>query len=252
MSVVTSSATSGRRIRLRTVKRIFTHFGPHLRPYRRPLPGAWICMLGITAMELARPWPIKVIFDVILVPRQTTELFKNVSLLVSDTRILLAAVALSILVIAVGKGVFGYGRAFLTASVGQKVMGSLRRQLYRHVQRLSRSFHDANRSGDLFTRLTGDLLSEPAYERAAPRISPSVAEVRARCWQWWQAEMARRAEESRPGARRGQLHPRPLRRLDHDHGGRGRRCLAADPWWAAPSAGVAMKPGNENGIRQGA
>ena len=41
--------------------------------------------------------------------------------------------------------------------MGQKVVAAIRWQLYSHIQRLSRSFHDAHHSGDLLVRLTGDI-----------------------------------------------------------------------------------------------
>jgi ABC-type multidrug transport system fused ATPase/permease subunit len=37
------------------------------------------------------------------------------------------------------------------------VIATIRQKLYSHIQRLSHSFHDTRQSGDLFTRLTGDI-----------------------------------------------------------------------------------------------
>ena len=57
-----------RRINPSALRRIFAHLAPHLQPHRRTLLAAAGCMLGVTAMELLRPWPIKFVFDAILIP----------------------------------------------------------------------------------------------------------------------------------------------------------------------------------------
>lgn len=144
-------------MRLRTIPRILAHFGHHLRPYWWALLAAWFCTLGAAAMELLRPWPIKLIFDLILAPKGHREILDRFPLLRGNTGTLLAGLAFSILLIAILAGLFRYGQAYLTSSLGQKVVAALRRQLYSHIQRLSRSFHDTHHSGDLLMRLTGDI-----------------------------------------------------------------------------------------------
>ena len=145
------------KIQPKAVRRIFGHFGRHVRPHWRTLLLAGVCTLGASAMELLRPWPIKLVFDVILAPRANTAFWDELPLLGRNTNALLATIALSVLVIAALAGLFRYGQKYLTASVGQKVVAAIRRQLYRHIQRLSRSFHTGHHSGDLLVRLTGDI-----------------------------------------------------------------------------------------------
>jgi ATP-binding cassette subfamily B protein len=153
----TMAGTLRGRIKPGSIRRIFRHFGPHLRPYRAKLVMAAVCMVGATAMELLRPWPLKLIFDGILMPTaDAQELLSHLPFLAGTERLLLA-IALAVLAIAVAGGLFRYGQAYLSASVGQKVIAAVRFQLYGHIQRLSQSFHDARSSGDLMTRLTGDI-----------------------------------------------------------------------------------------------
>src|SRR5439155_1714743 len=45
---------------------------------------------------------------------------------------------------------------FITSSIGYKMVYALRRELFAHLQRLSLSFHNHARSGDLMTRIAGD------------------------------------------------------------------------------------------------
>ena len=84
-------------------------------------------MIGATAMELLRPWPLKLIFDGILMPTPSAgELLAYVPALAGNPERLLLAIALSVLVIAIAGGLFRYGQAYLTASAGQKVIAAIR------------------------------------------------------------------------------------------------------------------------------
>jgi ABC-type multidrug transport system fused ATPase/permease subunit len=137
---------------------IFSYFKPFLKPHRQTLTVAGFSMLGMTVMELLRPWPIKLIFDAILIPqKETLTLLENIHPALIEQQALLIVLTLSILFIAIFAGLFGFGQAYLTASVGQRVVAAIRHHLYSHVQRLSHSFHDETALGDLITRLTGDI-----------------------------------------------------------------------------------------------
>lgn len=147
-----------RRVEPGSIRRVFRHFGPHLRSYRSTLAIAALCTLGATVMELLRPWPLKLIFDGILMPTEGVRGFLDrLPLVGGEPGALLAAIALAILAIAVAGGLLRYGQAYLTSLVGQKIVAKIRVQLYGHIQRLSQSFHDTKSSGDLMTRLTGDI-----------------------------------------------------------------------------------------------
>jgi ABC-type multidrug transport system fused ATPase/permease subunit len=155
---ITSARRSRGHVAPGSIRRIFRHFGPHLRPYRAKLAAAALFMIGATTMELLRPWPLKLIFDGILLPTASArELLAHVPALAAHPERLLIAIALAVLAIAIAGGLFRYGQAYLTASAGQKVIAAIRVQLYSHIQRLSQSFHDTKSSGDLMTRLTGDI-----------------------------------------------------------------------------------------------
>ena len=140
------------RRRLRALRHVFRLFAPHLRPHRARMLAAWLCMVGATAMYLAQPWPIKLIFDHVLMPVDDAGWLAGRSAGEITT-----GAALALLVIALLRGLFGYGQTYLTASVGQRVIASVRTRLFRHIQRLSHSFHDEHHSGDLLLRLTGDI-----------------------------------------------------------------------------------------------
>lgn len=130
------------RVKFSAIKRLFAHFGHYTRPHRKALALAGLLTLGGTLTTILRPWPLKFVFDTILK---------------GGTGAMLPLVALAILLIAVFDGLFEYGQNYFMTTVGQKTVSAIRRDLFSHIQRLSRSFHDARQSGDLLIRLTGDI-----------------------------------------------------------------------------------------------
>jgi ABC-type multidrug transport system fused ATPase/permease subunit len=115
-------------------------------------------MLGTTAMGILKPWPLKFIFDGVLIPQSEPGTAADYALvLTGGPDLLLAVTALSILAIAILSGLFGYGQTYLLSSAGQRVIASIRLQLYRHIQRLSHSFHDERSFGDILARLGSDV-----------------------------------------------------------------------------------------------
>ncbi len=133
------------------------HFGQHIRPYWKLLLVGWICMALVAGLQLLKPWPLKLVFDAILMPIEGLWLFERFPGLANQPGVLLAVIALSIMVIAVLAGIAGFGHNYIFKSVGQRVLAVIRRQFYSHIQGLSHSFHDQNQSGDLLVRLTGDI-----------------------------------------------------------------------------------------------
>jgi ABC-type multidrug transport system fused ATPase/permease subunit len=125
----------------------------------RPLLGAAGCSLGYSAARLAEPWPLKVIFDNVLIgtPLATPIPWLDRAVANDRTRILLLAIG-AILVLAFLRSLFYYYQRFLTARVGQQVVAKVRQRLFAHLQRLSLSFHARSSTGDLLTRLTGDIV----------------------------------------------------------------------------------------------
>jgi ATP-binding cassette subfamily B protein len=149
------------RFSLGELRRVYSFFGGHIRPYYRRLAVALLCTFGAIAMNLLRPWPIKVVFDYILLPK-TTPLRMGPFELPFDILhwpklTILGATCVAIVAIALLSGIFNYFQTWLIASSGQGVVFSIRRRLFGHLQKLSLSFHDRSRSGDLLMRLTGDI-----------------------------------------------------------------------------------------------
>jgi ABC-type multidrug transport system fused ATPase/permease subunit len=115
--------------------------------------------LGYTLMRLAEPWPLKFIFDHVLVnvPLQMPLPSWIVDGVGDERMAILTASAIAILGLALLRGIFYYYQNVFVSQVGQEVVLAMRRRLFAHLQRLSLSFHNQSSTGDLITRLTGDI-----------------------------------------------------------------------------------------------
>ncbi len=162
---------------VRASARAMRRFRSEISGHWLTLLGAVLCAMGYTAMRIAEPWPLKFIFDNVLTgqPLETSVPWLNDLLAGSRTRILLAA-TLAILILAALRGVFYYYQTYLTSRVGQAIVLNVRRKLFAHIQRLSLRFHHESSTGDLLTRLTGDInnLRELLVASAVPLVSETV------------------------------------------------------------------------------
>jgi len=70
---------------------------------------------------------------------------------------LITTLALLMVVVAMVGGVFQFLQGFLAENVSQGVAFDLRNELYEKIQRLSFSYHDKSRTGQLMTRATSDV-----------------------------------------------------------------------------------------------
>src|SRR5580692_8710082 len=136
-----------------------------LKPYSGRLLIAFVAAIGEGIADLASPWPLKIVFDDILKPKQTTGWLNNLvhSMAGTDKLAILKFAAVAALIIAIVGAVCSYFEKSSTTTVGQWVMHDLRRTLYAHIQRLSLSFHDASQTGDLISRVTSDIDSVQSF-----------------------------------------------------------------------------------------
>src|SRR5438034_470766 len=129
-----------------------------LYPHIVPLSLAFIAVIGESITDLLEPWPLKVVFDYGFGSKRMPDwLASMVSFIGDDKFSILNFAVLAVIVIALFGAVSSYFEKYLTTSVGQWVMHDLRRVLYSHIQRLSLSYHDKKRTGDLISRVTTDI-----------------------------------------------------------------------------------------------
>jgi ABC-type multidrug transport system fused ATPase/permease subunit len=147
-----------RRVSLRRLRVVAADLVPYLQPVRREVWAAIACSVGVVATSIARPWPIKIVFDYALLPDQRVKWVFPYALIKGYGPMGVASIACGLLlVISLLWGLFTYLQRFLIASAGQKVTYGVRRKLFAHLQRLSIGYHRSQRMGDLLLRVTGDV-----------------------------------------------------------------------------------------------
>src|SRR5262245_6459743 len=130
-----------------------------LRRHWRALALALIAVLGETLADVLEPWPIKIVVDSVLQSKRLPGWLDAAVASRFGTQpiaVLNFAVA-AVAGIAIIGGVSSYFEKYFTTSTAQWVGHDLRRTLYNHIQRLSLSEYDKVRTGDLITRVTGDI-----------------------------------------------------------------------------------------------
>ena len=130
-----------------------------LRPHWPQLALAFVAVLGESITDLLEPWPLKIVFDNVLGSKKLPDWLASIVHSVAGTNktSILSFVVVMVLIIAAVGAVSTYFEKYLTTSVAQWVSHDLRRTLYNHIQKLSLSFHDNKRTGDLISRITSDI-----------------------------------------------------------------------------------------------
>jgi ATP-binding cassette subfamily B protein len=126
----------------------------YLRPYWLTFALALGQLFFISALELLKPWPLKIIIDNVLsdnpLPWGFAPSWSAESVLV------LACTGLVVVYLLLGG--LRLLNDYTTIRIGQSMVNDLRRDLYSHIQRLSLSFYRRQQIGDLMYRITADTM----------------------------------------------------------------------------------------------
>ena len=129
-----------------------------LKPYKGPLIVAFIAMLVETAADLAEPWPLKIVLDNVLGHHPLPHFLSGLrDVLGAHKGGTIAVAAVATVVIALVNSVASYFDSYLTTSVGQYLAHDLRRKVYHHLQRLSLSYYDHHKIGNILSTITDDI-----------------------------------------------------------------------------------------------
>ncbi len=160
-------------------KRLHQIFLSHLRQVKGRLGLAALCTLGVAAAELLKPWPLKIILDHGILDKPLPHFLGFLHGVVAGSKIMLVvAASCAIVLIALCGGLFSYSQIFITSSLGYKMVYALRRELFAHLQRLSLSFHNHARSGDLMTKIAGDTNTlKDIFAESILKFSSQILEV---------------------------------------------------------------------------
>ena len=124
--------------KINSYKRLLTY----LYPYKSKLLLSILCMLVVASSNLIVPWIIKDVIDKVLDKRDVY---------------MLSLVIIGVLVVFLFRGITTFGHRYLMGFIGQSVIMDLRNVLYKHLQKLSVSYYDKRRIGDIMSNLTNDI-----------------------------------------------------------------------------------------------
>lgn len=161
---------------LPSLRRLLQAFWPYIRRQQRLAVGSLAAMLAGVGLKLLEPWPLKWVFDYALpigdVPNRGLlhSYFTGLSPMA-----VLAIAAATVVTVSAARALAEYCSSIGFAIVGNRVLAAVRNDLYRHLQRLSLSYHTQARGGDLTVRVVGDV--NMLKDVAASAILPLIANI---------------------------------------------------------------------------
>jgi ATP-binding cassette subfamily B protein len=135
--------------------RLIQRLWPYLRGHRTLLILSTLAMIAEILLRVLEPWPLKWVFDYLAGSSKNTPHFLNFRHI--DSAVFFILIAIAVVVVTVLRSLADYSNTVGYTLVGNKVLGDLRMDLYKHIQRLSLSFHNKAKAGDLVLRLTADI-----------------------------------------------------------------------------------------------
>ncbi|HTM52312.1 MAG TPA: ABC transporter ATP-binding protein [Bryobacteraceae bacterium] len=152
---MSAHATSHKKLQIRDL----------LKPHANKLILGALAAIGGGIANLLEPWPLKIVLDNVLKSEPKHGWLNKwiLSIAGPDKFGVVAFAAAAVLVVAVFGAVCSYAQKSLTTTVGQWVLHDLRQNLYFHIQRLSMAYYDKARTGDLISRVTGDIDSIQSF-----------------------------------------------------------------------------------------
>jgi len=101
-----------------------------------------VCLVASTLLQLTFPLFIGRIVDSAIT-------YKDMAMMTASAVVLVGVFAV--------QAVFNFGQSYLTSYTGERLVADVRKSLFTHLQRLSLSFYDNQRVGELTSRLSNDV-----------------------------------------------------------------------------------------------
>ena len=153
--------------------RIWRHFWPYIRKQQTLILGSSIALFTEIGLRLLEPWPLKIVFDRVLVPNSKIHHWSIPGIDTLTPSTLLTLAVLGVVAIAGLQALAAYSHTVGFALAGNRVLTEVRQDLYRHLQGLSLSFHTKARNGDLILRVISDVgvIQEVTVTAVVPLIA---------------------------------------------------------------------------------
>jgi len=145
--------------------RLLYRLVPYLRPYWHLLVIGGLLALVVAGAEGMTAWLVKPAMDDIFLKRDV---------------LMLKLLPLALLAVYLAKGAGRFGQSYLMASVGERVIARIRREMYTHIQGMPLAFFASRHSADLMSRVVTDVnrlarLSSSVLVMAVRQIGTIVA-----------------------------------------------------------------------------
>ncbi|MEL6492616.1 MAG: ABC transporter ATP-binding protein [Cyanobacteria bacterium J06621_3] len=139
------------------LQRLVRRFWPQIAKQKGLLTLAGLALIAKVLSRLIAPWPLKLIFDFVLVPDAHNAELDWPLLRDMSTSMLLFVLSFAIIATSLLRATAAYISLVGLSVAASRIIADIRADLYAHIQQLSLSFHYQSKSGDLITRITSDI-----------------------------------------------------------------------------------------------
>lgn len=154
------------------LRRTLHRFAPHLRSQRRLLLLGLLALFVEVGMRLLEPWPLAWVIDAVVAAAGA-----DLSVAApDDLGAVLVVASIAVAGVIALRALASFAMTICFALAGNRVLTRVRAELFAHLNRLPMAFHDRARTGDLVTRVTGDVgrLQEATVTAALPLLGNTV------------------------------------------------------------------------------
>ncbi len=161
------------------LRRTLHRFRHQVAAERRLIALGLLALFAEVGLRLLEPWPLAYVLDAIVAntgadlttltkPNRASPIPAIPGL--ADLTALIIVCAIAVVGAVALRAAAAYAMTICFALAGNRVLTRVRTELYSHLNRLSMRFHESRRTGDLVTRVTGDIgrLQEATVTAAIP------------------------------------------------------------------------------------
>lgn len=144
----------------------------YVRPFRRLMTFSIMMLLVSTLLGLVLPLVVQNLVDVVLIDKNLTRLNQ---------------LAIGLFVVFIVQAIFSFAHRLSLAYVGERVIATIRIQIYSHLQTLSLKYFADHRTGEVVSRLTNDvsLLQNAVTDNLVALLRQAITLVGAAALLFW-------------------------------------------------------------------
>ena len=165
---------------LPTLSQLGRTFWPQIKKQRKLLSLAFMALLFSIVARVLIPWPMKFIFDWVIMPAdspgQASGVLKStIDQVVDDSGTLLGLLGVALVLFTAIHALFEYYSRVTMSLAATRIVTKIRAKLFGHLQQLSLRFHNKAKSGDLIARFTYDI--KRVRDAAVTALLPLIANL---------------------------------------------------------------------------